>query len=73
MDQGLDINIPKKGDKVRCPWSDGTRFDGVVLSVSHVKNRMRVEFATHGKVWVALKHGETFVVIFRKVSHFFCY
>ena len=72
MDQGLEFVKPRKGDKVRCPWDDGEIHDGVVLQASYVKEIMRVEFATKGKVWVDIKHGETFVVIWRKVRHFFC-
>jgi len=71
MDKGLSFVKPRKGDKVRCPFDNGTLYEGVVLQVQHVKKRMRVEFPKEGRVWVALKHKETFVVIFRKVCHFF--
>ena len=71
MDQGSEIVKPRKGDKVRCPFDCGMLFEGVVIQVQHVKNIMRVEFPKQGRVWVALKHKETFVVTFRKVCHFF--
>ena len=71
MDQGLEFVKPRKGDKVRCPFDCGTLFEGIVIQAQYAKNRMRVEFPKQGRVWVAIKHKETFVVIHRKVCHFF--